>query len=61
MLCTSDPLTIDHVLKKWRNFVKSDNVNGEYDQEGDMVWRLQDLIGNHRDLKYFRSKRRYGM
>ena len=29
VLCTSDPKTIEHVLKKWREFVKPDNVNGE--------------------------------
>ncbi|KAF7455017.1 CypX Cytochrome P450 [Pyrenophora tritici-repentis] len=27
VLCTSDPRSIDHVLKKWRDFVKPDNVN----------------------------------
>ncbi|KAF2026139.1 cytochrome P450 [Setomelanomma holmii] len=27
VLCTSDPKTIEHVLKKWRDFVKPDNVN----------------------------------
>ncbi|KAI5374498.1 hypothetical protein J4E82_006732 [Alternaria postmessia] len=27
VLCTSDPKTIEHVLKKWREFVKPDNVN----------------------------------
>jgi len=31
VLCTSDPKTIDHVLKDWRGYVKSDNVNGESD------------------------------
>ena len=29
VLCTSDPKAIEHVLKKWREFVKPDNVNGE--------------------------------
>lgn len=29
VLCTSDVKTIDHVLKKWRDFVKPDNVNGK--------------------------------
>ncbi|KAH8732658.1 cytochrome P450 [Phaeosphaeriaceae sp. PMI808] len=27
VLCTSDAKTIEHVLKKWRDFVKPDNVN----------------------------------
>ncbi|KAH7061668.1 cytochrome P450 [Paraphoma chrysanthemicola] len=27
VLCTSDPKTIEHVLKKWREFEKPDNVN----------------------------------
>ncbi|RMZ73656.1 cytochrome P450 3A7 [Pyrenophora seminiperda CCB06] len=27
VLCTSDSQAIDHVLKKWRDFVKPDNVN----------------------------------
>jgi len=42
VLCTSDPLTTDHVLKKWRDFVKSDNVNGEYDQNGDVAFAGSD-------------------
>jgi hypothetical protein len=29
VLCTGDAQTIEHVLKKWRDFVKPDNVNGE--------------------------------
>lgn len=29
VLCTSDPTTIEHVLKDWRGYVKPDNVNGE--------------------------------
>lgn len=29
VMCTSDPKTIEHVLRKWREFVKPDNVNGE--------------------------------
>jgi hypothetical protein len=29
VLCASDQKTIEHVLKKWRDFVKPDNVNGE--------------------------------
>jgi hypothetical protein len=29
VLCTSDPKTTEHVLRKWREFVKSDNVNGK--------------------------------
>lgn len=33
VLCTSDPKTIEHVLKDWRGFVKPDNVNGESDDE----------------------------
>lgn len=28
VVCTSDPKTIEHVLKDWRGFVKPDNVNG---------------------------------
>jgi hypothetical protein len=32
VLCTSNPKTIEHVLKKWREFVKPDNVNGEYEK-----------------------------
>jgi hypothetical protein len=28
VLCTSDPKTLEHVLRKWREFVKPDNVNG---------------------------------
>jgi len=31
VLCTSDPRTIEHVLKDWRGYVKPDNVNGESD------------------------------
>lgn len=31
VLCTSDPRTIEHVLRKWRDFVKPDNVNGGWD------------------------------
>ncbi|KAG9186259.1 hypothetical protein G6011_02815 [Alternaria panax] len=27
VLCTSSPLTIEHLLKEWREFVKPDNVN----------------------------------
>jgi len=42
VLCTSDPLAIDHVLKKWRDFVKPDNVNGEYDQKGDVAFAGSD-------------------
>jgi hypothetical protein len=30
VLCTDDPVTVRHVLRKWREFVKPDNVNGEY-------------------------------
>jgi hypothetical protein len=30
VLCTSDPKTIEHVLKKWRDYVKPDNVNGVF-------------------------------
>lgn len=31
VLCTSDPKTTEHVLRKWRDFVKPDNVNGGFD------------------------------
>ncbi|KAF1830841.1 p450-domain-containing protein [Decorospora gaudefroyi] len=27
VLCTDDPVTVEHVLKSWREFVKPDNVN----------------------------------
>jgi hypothetical protein len=42
VLCTSDPKTIEHVLKQWRDFVKPDNVNGEssheYERVEDSLW-----------------------
>jgi hypothetical protein len=28
VLCSSDGRTIEHVFKKWRDFIKPDNVNG---------------------------------
>ena len=30
VLCTSDAKTIEYVLRKWRDFVKPDNVNGRW-------------------------------
>jgi hypothetical protein len=60
VLCTSDGQTIEHVFKKWREFVKPDNVNGElsclrYEDLG-VGW----LISECRDTWYVWAECRYG-
>jgi hypothetical protein len=60
VLCTSDSKTIEYVLRKWRDFVKPDFVNGEsgYRAEIDTDQRL---ISKPRNLGDVWAKRRHGM